>query len=163
MLVVLNVGDSGISDNSLPVELAKEYAALELETMRISAQLEMEIMALEDEKERREFMRDAGIDQPALNVLSALAIKTLGLISFFTVGQDEVRQWQLQAGSSAPRAAGKIHTDIEHGFIRAEVIKYDDLMSLGSEDEVKKAGKLQVMGKDYLVQDGDIINFRFNV
>jgi len=108
-------------------------------------------------------MADAGIKEPALNQLSALAMRTLGLMSFFTVGKDEVRQWQIRTGSTAPIAAGAIHSDIQRGFIRAEVMKYKDLIELGTEDELKKAGKFYVMGKEYIVEDGDIINFRFNV
>jgi ribosome-binding ATPase YchF (GTP1/OBG family) len=88
---------------------------------------------------------------------------SLGLISFFTVGEDEVRQWMVKRGATAPEAAGAIHSDIQRGFIRAEVIRYGDLRGLGSEDAVKKAGKQHVMGKEYLVEDGDIISFRFNV
>ena len=92
-----------------------------------------------------------------------MCIKALNLISFFTVGPDEVRQWTIHAGSSAPEAAGAIHTDFQKGFIRAEVIKYDDLMSMGSEAKVKEAGKAYLKGKDYIVEDGDLLDIRFNV
>lgn len=163
MLIVLNVGDSQIRDTSLMEKLKSSMAKLHIEVMQVSAKLEAEISMLESDEEKREFMDDAGIAEPALNTLSFLAMKTLGLISFFTVGKDEVRQWQIRSGSPAPVAAGAIHTDIQRGFIRAEIMKYDDLTGLGSEDEVKKAGKFHVMGKEYIVEDGDIINFRFNV
>lgn len=163
MLIVLNVGDSEIKDTSLMERVKGSMGKLHVEVMQVSAKLEAEISMLESEDEKREFMEDAGIKEPALNALSFLAMKTLGLISFFTVGKDEVRQWQIRSGSPAPVAAGAIHTDIQRGFIRAEIMKYNDLVSLGSEDEVKKAGRFHVMGKEYIVEDGDIINFRFNV
>ena len=116
-----------------------------------------EIAALESEKERGDFMREAGIAEPAVNLLSRLCMRALGLISFFTVGDDEVRQWLIRTGSSAPEAAGAIHTDMQRGFIRAEVMKYPDLSGLKSEDAVKKAGRFHVMGREYIVEDGDII------
>nr|HOP64590.1 DUF933 domain-containing protein [Spirochaetota bacterium]HPJ36340.1 DUF933 domain-containing protein [Spirochaetota bacterium] len=163
ILVVLNVGDNDISDTALIEKVKSMLAPLSIEVMQVSAKLEAEISALDSEEEQNEFMADAGITEPALNTLSFLAMKTLGLISFFTVGKDEVRQWQVRSGSSAPEAAGAIHSDIQRGFIRAEVMKYGDLIDLGSEEELKKAGKFHVMGKDYIVVDGDIINFRFNV
>jgi len=163
ILIVLNVSDDKITDTSLMEKLRAKLSPLSMEVMQVSAKLEAEISALDNEDEKLEFMTDAGIKEPALNLLSALAMQTLGLISFFTVGKDEVRQWQIRKGSPAPVAAGAIHTDIQRGFIRAEVMKYDDLMEHGTEEDLKKAGKFHVMGKDYLVEDGDIINFRFNV
>ena len=163
MLIVLNVGDSSIADKSLMESVKKSLEPLKIDVMQVSAKLEAEIASLDSEEEKREFMDDAGIEDDALSTLSLLAMKTLGLISFFTVGKDEVRQWQIRKDSSAPEAAGAIHSDIQRGFIRAEVMKYDDLIELGNEDELKKAGKFHVMGKDYIVDDGDIINFRFNV
>ncbi len=163
MLIVLNVGDSSIADKSLMESVRKSLEPLKIDVMQVSAKLEAEIASLDSEEEKREFMDDAGIEDDALSTLSLLAMKTLGLISFFTVGKDEVRQWQIRKDSSAPEAAGAIHSDIQRGFIRAEVMKYDDLIELGNEDELKKAGKFHVMGKDYIVDDGDIINFRFNV
>jgi ribosome-binding ATPase len=108
-------------------------------------------------------MKEAGIAETALSLLTRTLLASLGLISYFTVGEDEVRQWMVRKGALAPEAAGAIHSDIQRGFIRAEVMKYNDLVPLGSEDAVKKAGKHLLMGKDYLVEDGDIINFRFNV
>lgn len=163
MLVVLNVGDASIGDKSLLLSVKESLQPLKIEVMQVSAKLEAEIASLDSEEEKREFMDDAGIEDDALSTLSLLSMKTLGLISFFTVGKDEVRQWQIRKDSSAPEAAGAIHSDIQRGFIRAEVMKYSDLIEHGSEEELKKAGKFHVMGKDYIVADGDIINFRFNV
>lgn len=163
MLVVLNVGDASIGDKSLLLSVKESLQPLKIEVMQVSAKLEAEIASLDSEEEKREFMDDAGIEDDALSTLSLLSMKTLGLISFFTVGKDEVRQWQIRKNSSAPEAAGAIHSDIQRGFIRAEVMKYSDLIEHGSEEELKKAGKFHVMGKDYIVADGDIINFRFNV
>ncbi|HOQ11578.1 MAG TPA: redox-regulated ATPase YchF [Spirochaetota bacterium] len=163
MLIVLNVGDKDIKDTSLVSKVKTSLKELDIEVMQVSAKLEAEILSLDSDEEKLEFMEDAGIEEPALNILSDLAMKTLGLISFFTVGKDEVRQWQIKKGSSAPEAAGEIHSDIQRGFIRAEVMKYKDLIEYGNEEELKKAGKFYVMGKDYIVEDGDIINFRFNV
>ena len=131
--------------------------------MQVSAKVESEIAGLESDEEQRAFLKELGIEEPAINLLTRLLLKTLDQISFFTVGQDEVRQWNIRRGSTAPEAAGAIHSDLEKGFIRAEVIKYDDLVSLGSEEKVRGAGKLYVKGKDYIVEDGDIINIRFNV
>lgn len=163
ILIVLNVSDNRIADTSLMEKIRAKLAPLSIDIMQVSAKLEAEISALDSEEEKAEFMADAGIKEPALNQLSALAMRTLGLISFFTVGKDEVRQWQIRSGSAAPVAAGVIHSDIQRGFIRAEVMKYDELMQSGTEDELKKAGKFYIMGKEYIVEDGDIINFRFNV
>lgn len=162
VLIVLNTADA--SDNSAEMQAAISLCAeTGVDVISVPVKLEKEIAQLDSEEERLEFMADAGISESALALLSSLAMKSLGLMSFFTVGKDEVRQWLIKRGSSAPEAAGAIHSDIQRGFIRAEVIKYGDLIELGSEDAVKKAGKLHVMGKDYIVEDGDIINFRFNV
>lgn len=163
MLVVLNVGDSSIGDKSLMESVKTSLEPLKIEVMQVSAKLEAEIASLDSEEEKREFMVDAGIEDDALSILSLLSMKTLGLISFFTVGKQEVHQWLIRKNSSAPEAAGAIHSDIQRGFIRAEVMKFNELVELGNEDELKKAGKFYVMGKDYIVTDGDIINFRFNV
>jgi len=163
LFIVLNVDDTAAADDSLMRRVNERFASHEIGIMQVAARMEGEISLLESEEEKRAFMDDAGIREPALNVLSRLAMDSLGLISFFTVGKDEVKQWLVRKGSSAPEAAGVIHSDIQRGFIRAEVIKYRDLIDLGSEEAVKKAGKLHVMGKDYIVEDGDIASFRFNV
>lgn len=163
MLVVLNVSESDLKNTDLLTDLKNVYEKQKIEILQISAKVETEIFELESEKERDEFLNDLGITESALNLLTKAYLKSLGLISFFTVGEDEVRQWCIKAGSNAPETAGAIHSDLEKGFIRAEVIKYNDLIELGSEDNVKHHGKLYLKGKDYIVEDGDIINVRFNV
>ena len=154
IIIVLNVGEAQLKDKP-PVEGPN--------VMQVSAKVEAEIAALDSEEEKKAFLVDLGITEPAINILTGLLLKTLNLISFFTVGQDEVRQWTVKAGSSAPEAAGAIHTDLQKGFIRAEVIKLNDIKELGSEDAVKSHGKFYLKGKDYIVEDGDILTIRFNV
>lgn len=162
MLIALNISEEDLNDTGLVGQLNRDYQALG-EVMQVSAKVESEIAKLESEEERKEFLKELGIKEPAINALTRSCIKALSLISFFTVGADEVRQWTVRAGSTAPEAAGVIHTDLQKGFIRAEVMKYDDFTSLGSEGKVKEAGKLYLKGKDYVVEDGDIINIRFSV
>ncbi len=128
----------------------------------LSGKIEMEIAQLEAE-EAEEFLSDLGLKEPAMWRLIRLCYEHLGLISFLTVGKDEVRAWTIKKGTPAQKAAGKIHSDIERGFIRAEVIAFDDFISAGSMAEARERGLLRLEGKTYIVQDGDIINFRFNV
>lgn len=163
MILVLNVSEGDVQDHALAQRSAGEYKDLKIDVMQVSAKVEAEISKLESEKEREEFIKALGIEEPAINALTRMCLKTLNLISFFTVGQDEVRQWTVRAGSTAPEAAGAIHTDLQKGFIRAEVMKYNDLITLGSEEKLKEAGKFYVKGKDYVVEDGDIVHIRFNV
>ena len=163
MFIVLNVSEDALGDTATRQKLADELAKLKIDVMQVSAKVEEEIMALESENERSQFMQSLGITKGAIEVMTQLCLRTLNLISFFTVGEDEVRQWNARRGSFAPDAAGVIHTDLQRGFIRAEVMKYDDLISLGSEEKVKEAGKYHLKGKEYIVEDGDILNIRFNV
>jgi GTP-binding protein YchF len=163
MFIVLNVAEDGLGDMSLKERLRSELAALKIDVMQVSAKVEEEIMALESEAERKEFMQSLAIEEPAVNVFGRLCISVLNLISFFTVGADEVRQWNVRRGSTAPEAAGAIHTDLQKGFIRAEMMKYEDIASMGGEDKVKAAGKAYLKGKEYVVEDGDVLNIRFNV
>jgi len=163
MIIVLNVSEDELSNEERVEQLRKEYQPLDIDIMQVCAKVESEIAKLETVQERDEFLKVLGIKEPAIDVLTRLCIKALNLISFFTVGHDEVRQWLIRAGSSAPDAAGVIHSDLQKGFIRAEVMKYDDLISLGSEASLKQAGKSYLKGKDYIVEDGDIIEIRFNV
>jgi len=163
MILALNVDETALVSTALVDAARERYRDRAIVIVQISARLEAEIAALESEEEREAFMREAGIAETALSLLTRACMASLGLISFFTVGEDEVRQWMVRQGSSAPEAAGAIHSDIQRGFIRAEVMKYGDLISLASEEAVKKAGKQYVMGREYIVEDGDIMSFRFNV
>ncbi len=163
LVVVLNVADSDVSDTARIEELNKRFAPLRITCIQLAVEMEAEIAALESEAERKEFMEEMGIEETALHVLTRQSIDSLGLESFFTVASAEVRQWLVRRGSTAVEAAGKIHTDLARGFIRAEVIGLSDLLELGSEEKVKNAGKLGVKGRDYIVQDGDILFIRFNI
>ncbi|EKD50334.1 MAG: hypothetical protein ACD_62C00571G0002 [uncultured bacterium] len=129
----------------------------------VSAKIEKEIVGIENPEERQMFMQDLGLKDSGLNRLNAAAYHQLGLMSFYTVGPDEVRAWTIKQGSLAPEAGGKIHSDIERGFVRVEVMKYDDLMAEKSEQKLKSLGKVYVKGRDYVIHDGDICNFLFNV
>lgn len=129
----------------------------------ISCEIEREIAGIDNPEERLEFMEAMGISQPSLDRINAALYDALGLMSFYTAGKDECRAWTIRKGSRAPIAGGKIHSDIERGFIRVEVMKYDDLMAAGSEQAVKQAGKMQLNGKEYIIEDGDICHFLFNV
>jgi len=161
-LYVANVGEHGFEGNPL-LERVKAYAAKEgAPVVAISAKLEAEIADLpEDEKEI--FLADMGMTEPGLNRLIHATYDLLGLLTFFTTGKDEVRAWTVRKGSTAPQAAGAIHTDFEKGFIRAETIAYDDYVRLNGEQGAKEAGKMRLEGKDYVVRDGDVMHFRFNV
>jgi len=163
IFIALNVSEDGLKSAALQDALKTELADLKIDVMQVSAKVEEEITALESEAERAEFMQSLGIAEPALIVMSRLCIRVLDLISFFTVGQDEVRQWNVRKNSTAPEAAGVIHTDLQKGFIRAEVMKYAELAAAGAEDKLKTAGKVYLKGKDYVVDDGDIVNIRFNI
>ncbi len=158
---ILNVGEGELGDDAT---LQKLQTACDgpYAWIAVSAQIEDELAQLEEE-ERRAFLDDLGLERPALDRLTQLCYATLGLISFFTVGEDEVRAWTIRAGSLAPQAGRVIHSDIERGFIRAEIMRYDDLMELGGEEQIKAAGKFMQKGRDYSVEDGDIIHFLFKV
>ncbi len=163
MILVFNVAEDDSAGSDVLDRVAAHCSEQKMEAMVVSAQVESEIAQLDTEEEKKEFMADLGIEEPALQTLTRLCLKALGRMSFFTVGKDEVHQWLVRFGSSAPIAAGAIHSDLQKGFIRAEVIKYDELIAHGSEAELKKQGKLYVQGKDYIVEEGDILNIRFNV
>jgi len=159
---VLNVGEEGLGNQDLIGKLKEGFPEQDFQWIAVSARIEQELCQL-DAAERQTFLEELQLDQPALDRLTMLCYKTLGLISFFTVGPDEVRAWTNRQGSLAPQAAGVIHSDFERGFIRAEVMKYQDLIRLGSEQKVREVGKYMQKGRDYVVEDGDIINFLFNV
>jgi ribosome-binding ATPase len=163
LILVFNVSEDQLNDTSLLEKVGALCSESKMEAMAVCAKVESEIALLDNEDERKEFLQDLGITVPALEVLTGLCLKALGRISFFTVGKDEVHQWLVRVNASAPIAAGAIHSDLQKGFIRAEVMKYDELIAYGSEAELKKAGKLSVQGKDYTVVDGDILNIRFNI
>jgi len=162
VIIILNVGENGLGDQGLFETLKETFCEQDFQWIAVSAKIEQELCQL-DAVERQTFLEGLQLDQPALDRLTMLCYETLGLISFFTVGPDEVRAWTDRQGSLAPQAAGVIHSDFERGFIRAEVMKYQDLIKLGSEQKVRELGKYMQKGRDYVVEDGDIINFLFNV
>jgi GTP-binding protein YchF len=164
ILYVCNVDESSVVDGNQYVDAVREAVKDEhAEILVIGAGIESEIQELEDPEERSMFLGDIGLDEPGVSKLIRQAYRLLDLQTYFTAGVKEVRAWTIKTGYRAPQAAGVIHTDFEKGFIRAEVIKYNDYVTLGSEQAVKEAGKLSVEGKEYVVQDGDIMHFRFNV
>jgi GTP-binding protein YchF len=163
MILALNVAEDMINETTLIDSLRERCDREKMEVMQVSAKVESEIALLDNEEEKEEFRKDLGIKESALETLTSLCLKALGRISFFTVGKDEVRQWLLRKNSPAPEAAGVIHSDLQRGFIRAEVFKYDELMEFKDEAGLKKAGKVYVNGKEYIVEDGDILNIRFKV
>ena len=161
-LYVANVAEDGFEDNSLLQEveaIAREEGS---EVVVISNKIESELASLADE-EKVEFLEDMNLSEPGLNRLIRSGYKLLGLQQYFTAGPKEVRAWTITKGLNAPQAAGKIHSDFEKGFIRAEVVSFDDFVSAGGEHKAKEAGKWRLEGKDYIVSDGDVIHFRFNV
>lgn len=164
VLYVCNVDDASAVSGNKYVDAVRE--ALKDDNsgiMIVAAATESEIAELETPEERAEFLQEIGLSESGVSRLIRAAYALLDLQTYFTAGPDEVRAWTFLRGTKAPQAAGIIHTDFEKGFIRAEVIKYDDFVSLGSENAVKEAGKMSVEGKDYVVNDGDIMHFRFNV
>ena len=159
LMVILNSDESGFGKNGdLLIEIEKKYRVIEF-----AGKFEMELSALDDPQEEKIFMADMGIQESARDRLTRLAYGLLGYISFFTVGSDEVRAWNIREGKSALDAAGTIHSDLARGFIRAECFTYDDLMALGSEKAVRERGRMRLEGKNYQVQDGNILSIRFNV
>jgi GTP-binding protein YchF len=161
-LYIANVSEDGFENNSY-LDSLSQYAAKEgVEVVPVCAAIEAEILEL-DEEERTEFLKDLGLDEPGLNRVVRAGYRLLGLETFFTAGEKEVRAWTIPANATAPQAAGVIHTDFERGFIRAEVISYSDFISFKGEQGAREAGKLRSEGKDYIVKDGDVIHFRFNV
>lgn len=164
VIYVANVGenDIGKSDNQY-VTAVKEFARkTNSEVIVLCAKVEAELMELSDE-DRELFAEEYGIKESGLNKLIKVGYSTLGLISFLTTGEDETRAWTISNGTKAPKAAGKIHTDFEKGFIRAEVVSYDDLVRVGSSQSAKEKGLLRSEGKEYVMKDGDVVLFRFNV
>lgn len=164
ILYVCNVDEDSVNTgNDYTEGFRKAVADEPAEVILISAGIEADIAELETREERKEFLEDMGLDEPGVNKVIRAAYKLLDLITYFTAGEKEVRAWTIEDGTKAPGAAGVIHSDFEKGFIRAEVIKYDDYVQYGSENAVKEAGKMGVEGKEYVVHDGDVMHFRFNV
>ena len=164
VLYVCNVDEASAQSSNKYTEAFKENVAHEnAEVIVISAQIEAEIAELDTIAERYEFAKEMGLDEPGVNRVIRTAYHLLDLITYFTAGEKEVRAWTIRRGIKAPGAAGEIHTDFEKGFIRAEVIKYDDYAKAGSEAAVKQIGKMAIEGKEYVVQDGDVMHFLFNV
>lgn len=163
VIYVCNVDDgSAVNGNAYVEKVKKALKEEEAEVIVIAGELEAEIAELE-ESDRADFLADAGLTEPGVNRLIRAAYHTLNLQSFFTAGPKEVKAWTIKKGMKAPEASGVIHSDLERGFIRAEVMKYKDFIELGSEVAVKNAGKFHVEGKNYVVEDGDIMHIRFNV
>ncbi|GGI33242.1 MULTISPECIES: redox-regulated ATPase YchF [Staphylococcus] len=164
MLYIANVGEDEINDaDNEKVKTIREYAEQEgSEVIVISAKIEEEIATLDDE-DKEMFLEDLGIEEPGLNILIRKAYELLGLATYFTAGVQEVRAWTFKEGMTAPQCAGIIHTDFERGFIRAEVTSYDDYVAYNGEQGAKEAGKMRLEGKEYIMKDGDVVHFRFNV
>lgn len=164
VMYVCNVDEASALSGNKYVEAVREAVKNEdAEILVVAAKIESEIAELETYEERQMFLEEIGLKESGASRLIKAAYHLLNLQTYFTAGSDEVRAWTFLRGSKAPQCAGIIHTDFEKGFIRAEVIKYNDFVSLGSEQAVKEAGKMSVEGKEYVVQDGDIMHFRFNV
>lgn len=164
VIYVCNVDDaSAIKGNKYTEKVFKSMADEDAEILVIAGKLEAEIAELDDKDDREVFLADAGLTEPGVNKLLMSAYKILDLMSFFTAGPKEVKAWTIHKGMAGPQAAGVIHSDIERGYIRAEVMKFNDFMQYKSEQGVKDAGKFKIEGKNYIVEDGDILHFRFNV
>jgi len=162
VMFVANVDENGFKDNSSLNELKSYARKVDIPVVTICAKIESDIADLEDE-EKEIFLSELGLSEPGLNRLIRASYKLLGLQTYFTAGEKEVRAWTVKIGATAPEGAGVIHTDFEKGFIKAEVISYQDYIDLCGEQKAKEAGKLRLEGKDYTLQDGDVIHFRFNV
>jgi len=161
LLYVFNCDADELADESLKAELRELVAPAE--AIFLDAKFEAELVELDDDEEAREMLSDMGVEEPGLDVLARVGFETLGLQTYLTAGPKETRAWTIDKGATAPEAAGVIHTDFERGFIKAETISFDDLMEYGSMAEAKAAGKVRMEGKDYVMADGDVVDFRFNV
>jgi hypothetical protein len=162
LMYIANVAENGFRNNPLLKQVEDIAAAEGSVVVPICAAIEAELSGMTAD-EKMEFLKEMGLDEPGLNRVIRAGYKLLGLQTYFTAGVKEVRAWTVKVGATAPQAAGVIHTDFERGFIRAEVTAYDDFIRLGGEQGAKEAGKLRLEGKEYIVQDGDVMHFRFNV
>jgi len=159
-IYVFNCDTDELADESLKARMREIVAPSE--AIFLDAKLESELVELSDE-EAAEFLADAGVDEPGLEVLARVGFDTLGLQTYLTAGPKEARAWTIRKGATAPEAAGVIHTDFQKGFIKAEIVSFDDLVALGSMTKAREAGKVRMEGKDYVMADGDVVEFRFNV
>ena len=163
MIVIVNISEKNLGKTDIITKLEEQFKEQNFHWLAVSVKIEQELSLFDSKEEQQMFLDDLGITIPAIDKFTMVAYKALGLISFFTVGKDEVRAWMVAANSKAPQASRVIHTDMERGFIRMEVMKYEELMSAGSENKLKETGKYYVKGKEYVVEDGDIISVLFNV
>jgi hypothetical protein len=164
VMYVCNVDENAVVDGNIHVQnLESSVKSEDAEILILGAGIEADIAELDDYEERQLFLEDLGLKEPGVGKLIKKAYSLLNLQTYFTAGEKEVRAWTINKGMTAPQAAGVIHTDFEKGFIKAEVIKYDDYIKYGSENGVKEAGKLMIQGKEYIPLDGDVMHFRFNV
>jgi GTP-binding protein YchF len=164
VMYVCNVDEKSAAAGNKYVDKVKEVLkGKDVEIIVIAGAVEADIAELESSEDRLAFLKDAGLDEPGVDKMVRAAYKMLNLQTFFTVGPKEIRAWTIKKGMTAPQASGVIHSDLERGFIRAEVMKYHDFITLGSEHACKEAGKFYIEGKAYVVEDGDILHIRFNV
>ena len=164
LLYVCNVDEEGIKNGNAHIETVKRRAEAEgADVVVICGKFEAELADLETEEERLDFLSEIGLEESGLTSLARAAYHLLGLRTFFTAGEDECRAWTIRAGDTAPKAAGTIHTDFEKGFIKAEVYSFDDFVTYGTEQKIREAGKYRIEGKEYIVKDGDVMFFKFNV
>jgi hypothetical protein len=161
LLYVFNCDADELADAELKQRMRGLVAPLE--AIFLDAKFEAELVELDDDAEAREMLADMGVDEPGLDTLTRVGFETLGLQTFLTAGPKEARAWTIKRGATAPEAAGVIHTDFQRGFIKAEIVSYDDLMAAGSMAAARAAGKVRIEGKEYVMADGDIVEFRFNV
>ncbi len=161
-LYIANVAEDGFKNNPYLDQVQKQATSEGAEVVPVCAATEAELVSLESE-ERQEFLNEMGLTEPGLNRVIQAGYRLLGLQTYFTAGPKEVRAWTVPIGATAPKAAAVIHTDFEKGFIRAEVVAYDDFIACQGESGAKEAGKWRLEGKEYVVQDGDVMHFRFNV
>ena len=162
VMYIANVKEDGFENNAYLDDVEKRSNDEGAQMVVVCAAIEAEIVEL-DVDERKEYLDELGFDEPGLNRVIRAGYSLLGLQTYFTAGEKEVRAWTTHVGATAPQAAGEIHTDFEKGFIRAEVVAYDDFTGCNGEHGAKEAGKLRLEGKEYIVQDGDVMHFRFNV
>jgi GTP-binding protein YchF len=160
-IYVFNCDADELADDSLKAKMSELVAPAE--AIFLDAKFESELVELDDDEEAREMLAEMGVDEPGLETLARVGFDTLGLQTYLTAGPKETRAWTIPKGATAPEAAGVIHTDFQRGFIKAEVVSFDDLMAAGSMLKAREAGKVRMEGKDYVMQDGDVVEFRFNV